>query len=148
MGKPEWGVKRQCAGCGARFYDLMHDPIVCPECGTVYEVAALVRGKRARPASGRADMLKKPILVEDAEELDIDVELEDEAEVEDDVVLDEEADEADDVAVPGGPAGSEIDIEAEDVLDTDDTVLIEDEDDDEAPLDEFGEDLEDDEGRR
>jgi uncharacterized protein (TIGR02300 family) len=35
MTKPELGTKRLCAGCGARFYDLLHSPITCPKCGTV-----------------------------------------------------------------------------------------------------------------
>ncbi len=32
MAKPEWGTKRLCRSCGARFYDLRRDPIVCPKC--------------------------------------------------------------------------------------------------------------------
>lgn len=36
------GTKRTCQSteCGARFYDLNRDPIVCPICGTVYELAS------------------------------------------------------------------------------------------------------------
>lgn len=32
------GVKRTCQNeeCGARFYDLMHDPIECPICQTIF----------------------------------------------------------------------------------------------------------------
>jgi predicted amidophosphoribosyltransferase len=37
MAKPELGVKRLCAHCGARFYDLLHAPIICPRCGTEFE---------------------------------------------------------------------------------------------------------------
>ena len=32
MVKPEWGLKRTCQSCGARFYDLNHEQIVCPKC--------------------------------------------------------------------------------------------------------------------
>ncbi|MGB0671459.1 MAG: TIGR02300 family protein, partial [Rhodospirillales bacterium] len=32
MAKPEWGTKRACQSCGARFYDLGRNPIVCPKC--------------------------------------------------------------------------------------------------------------------
>ena len=39
--KPEFGVKRQCTNCGAKFFDLMKSPIVCPKCGTVYEVPSI-----------------------------------------------------------------------------------------------------------
>lgn len=36
------GTKRTCQSgeCGARFYDLNRDPISCPICGTVYELAS------------------------------------------------------------------------------------------------------------
>jgi uncharacterized protein (TIGR02300 family) len=36
VAKPELGTKRQCAGCGAKFYDLLKNPIVCPKCSTVF----------------------------------------------------------------------------------------------------------------
>jgi uncharacterized protein (TIGR02300 family) len=36
VSKPELGVKRLCANCGAKFYDLHRDPIVCPKCTTVF----------------------------------------------------------------------------------------------------------------
>ncbi len=38
MAKPEWGTKRECQSCGARFYDLKRDPIVCPKCETVFVI--------------------------------------------------------------------------------------------------------------
>ncbi len=38
MTKPERGVKRLCASCGARFFDLSHEPIVCPKCQAVFVV--------------------------------------------------------------------------------------------------------------
>jgi uncharacterized protein (TIGR02300 family) len=47
VAKPELGTKRLCAGCGAKFYDLNKDPITCPKCGTVYEVAVVA--PRGRP---------------------------------------------------------------------------------------------------
>jgi uncharacterized protein (TIGR02300 family) len=53
VAKPELGTKRVCASCGAKFYDLSKDPIVCPKCGTVFEVVAPVA--RSRPdAAARA----------------------------------------------------------------------------------------------
>jgi uncharacterized protein (TIGR02300 family) len=45
-------MKRLCAGCGAKFYDLGKTPIVCPKCGTTYEVAAVAT--RARPEATTA----------------------------------------------------------------------------------------------
>ena len=40
---PELGSKHQCQNCGAKFFDLNKDPIVCPKCGTVFQGAARVR---------------------------------------------------------------------------------------------------------
>ena len=54
MAKPELGTKRLCAGCGAKYYDLNKDPITCPKCGTVYEVAAVAPRGRPDPAAARA----------------------------------------------------------------------------------------------
>lgn len=39
MAKPELGTKRLCGSCGAKFYDLMRNPIVCPKCETVFKLA-------------------------------------------------------------------------------------------------------------
>ena len=52
MAKPELGTKRLCGNCGAKFYDLNKDPIVCPKCHTVLELAAV--STRARPEPARA----------------------------------------------------------------------------------------------
>jgi uncharacterized protein (TIGR02300 family) len=53
VAKPELGTKRLCGSCGAKFYDLGKDPIVCPKCGTVFQV--IVPVTRARPGdAGRA----------------------------------------------------------------------------------------------
>lgn len=51
MAKPEWGTKRQCTSCGARFYDLMKPEIACPKCGTVYDPDAATKSRRSRPAA-------------------------------------------------------------------------------------------------
>lgn len=47
MAKSELGTKRLCGNCGAKFYDLSKDPIVCPKCHTVMELATV--NARARP---------------------------------------------------------------------------------------------------
>jgi uncharacterized protein (TIGR02300 family) len=52
VAKPELGTKRLCASCGAKFYDLNKDPIHCPKCGVVYEVAPVVT--RGRPEAAAA----------------------------------------------------------------------------------------------
>jgi uncharacterized protein (TIGR02300 family) len=46
--KPELGTKRQCQNCGAKFFDLAKNPIVCPKCGTVYQVATMPARSSAR----------------------------------------------------------------------------------------------------
>ncbi len=56
MAKPEWGTKRKCQGCGAHFYDLKRDPIVCPKCETVIKVpkpTAAAGGASHRRDEGR-----------------------------------------------------------------------------------------------
>jgi uncharacterized protein (TIGR02300 family) len=47
VAKPELGTKRLCTNCGAKFYDLSKNPIVCPKCHTVLELAAV--STRMRP---------------------------------------------------------------------------------------------------
>ena len=41
MAKPELGIKRTCPNCGNKYYDLNRDPIVCPSCGTIFEVVTV-----------------------------------------------------------------------------------------------------------
>jgi uncharacterized protein (TIGR02300 family) len=45
VAKPELGTKRLCANCGAKFYDLNKDPIVCPKCATVFVLPVATRGR-------------------------------------------------------------------------------------------------------
>ena len=52
MAKPELGAKRQCQSCATKFYDLNKDPIVCPKCGAIFQVAPTPRARRA-PTGGR-----------------------------------------------------------------------------------------------
>ena len=54
VAKPELGTKRLCTNCGAKFYDLSKDPIVCPKCHTVLELAAVSTRARPEPAAARA----------------------------------------------------------------------------------------------
>lgn len=120
MAKPEWGAKRHCAACGARFYDLNRDPIACPECGEVFTPEVIVRGKRVRVAS-RADAVKAV-----AVDLDLEDDVEDVEDGDDDdaAVLDEDDD---DDAVVAAPEPDEAE---EDVVEADDDVLLEEDDED------------------
>lgn len=65
--KLEWGIKRTCQSCGVRFYDLRHDPIVCPKCEAVFDVEALQRPRRPRPAAPVvAEIPVEPAVVNEA----------------------------------------------------------------------------------
>ncbi len=50
MAKPEWGVKRVCQSCAAKFYDLNRSPITCPKCAATFDPEALLKSRRSRPA--------------------------------------------------------------------------------------------------
>jgi len=51
VAKPELGTKRLCGNCGAKFYDLSKDPIVCPKCHTVMALAAMTARSRPEPVA-------------------------------------------------------------------------------------------------
>ena len=72
LAKPEWGLKRTCLNCGARFYDMQRDPIICPSCETIFDPMALVRPKRARAAANqsKAKVENKTIQNEDSVDQD------------------------------------------------------------------------------
>ena len=92
MANPEWGLKRTCLGCTARFYDMQRDPIVCPKCGAELDPLALVRPRRARAAAASK---AKAAAAERAAEVETD-DL-------DDVVVDD-----DDDAISSDPDVSEV----------------------------------------
>jgi len=67
VAKPELGIKRLCAGCGAKFYDLNRDPITCPKCGTVFEVATI--SPRGRPdAAGARGAIREEVELPEPQE--------------------------------------------------------------------------------
>jgi uncharacterized protein (TIGR02300 family) len=57
VAKPEWGSKRICQSCGARFYDLRRSPIECPKCGTIFDPEALIKARRPRAAAVAAPVV-------------------------------------------------------------------------------------------
>lgn len=87
MAKPEWGTKRMCQSCGARFYDFGRSPIVCPSCGAVFDVETLSRARRVRAPVRAAAVADEPV-GDEVETLEGDVELE---ELDEDVDLEEDA---------------------------------------------------------
>ena len=54
MAKPELGTKRLCANCGAKFYDLNKDPIICPKCQTALVLSATPPPRSRPDAAARA----------------------------------------------------------------------------------------------
>jgi uncharacterized protein (TIGR02300 family) len=96
LAKPEWGTKRICQSCGARFYDFAKSPIVCPSCGAVFDLEILNRARRTRPAGRTAAVVAAAGAVAAEGELpDTEVdEVEDDVEVEDDAAAIETEDDA------------------------------------------------------
>jgi uncharacterized protein (TIGR02300 family) len=100
VAKPDWGTKRVCLNCGARFYDLNRDSIVCPACGTLYDAAAHSRPRRSRsarmaPVAAEATDHALAAEVENEEEGEVTVESEDEGAGADDEAEEDDEEEAD-----------------------------------------------------
>ena len=108
MAKPELGSKRQCQNCGAKFFDLNRDPILCPKCGATFQPPALSRASvRAAAEDEEAELPEagaEIVSLEDADAtedkvatvVDDDVDLGDDAA--DDTFLEEEEEDNDDVS--------------------------------------------------
>ena len=90
MAKPEWGTKRICPSCGAKFYDFHRDPITCPACNTAVEPGVLARVRRPRTGAAVAAVAEaepeEEVLVEDEVDLEVVVEEEEEEDVDEEVV--------------------------------------------------------------
>ena len=68
MAKEEWGSKRSCPDCGARFYDLKRNPIVCPRCGTEFDLQTAAKPRRPRPAAPERKDVAPPTEIDASEE--------------------------------------------------------------------------------
>ncbi|MEX0838462.1 MAG: TIGR02300 family protein [Parvibaculum sp.] len=115
MSKPELGTKRDCPSCGAKFYDLNKNPVVCPKCKHEYVPDTGAKAKRAKPAEKPKEKPLKRVVVADGDTVSLDAMRDDElaADVDDEDI---------DVDV-------DVDVEVEDD-DTDDAFLPDDEDED------------------
>jgi uncharacterized protein (TIGR02300 family) len=115
VGKEALGIKRQCQSCGAKFYDLNKNPIICPKCDTVFVPMAVSSRLRAAAASSNVvaandedlplDEAVAFVPLEDvvaAEDGDKDIALDDDIELDDDeddsFLPVEDEDDEDDVA--------------------------------------------------
>jgi len=124
VAKAELGTKRQCANCSAKFYDLDKDPIVCPKCHTVLQLAAVAA--RPRPEAARAQAAEEEVVVPESQEAEF--------------VSLEEADAEAQGKKPEGEAveGGDEDIELEDEPMDDATFIEEQEEGDEDVADIIG----------
>ncbi len=61
MSKPEWGLKRICPNCNARFYDMCRHPITCPKCASTFDPEVLVKKRRGRPPAADVKPLPLPL---------------------------------------------------------------------------------------
>jgi uncharacterized protein (TIGR02300 family) len=104
VAKPELGTKRLCGECGAKFYDLNKDPITCPKCGSVFEVAAVA------PRGGRTEAVARAPVPVAADE-------EPEAEAAEFVSLEEADAETSGAKTPAEGAEAEEDVEMDESLD-------------------------------
>jgi uncharacterized protein (TIGR02300 family) len=106
--KTQRGTKRTCqnAECGSRFYDLNHDPIICPICNTTYSLAlpppAPVRASYQKPARKRdievADGIKAAVATEGDELAVIEAEEEPAVAEDDEIIIEEVEEDASDVS--------------------------------------------------
>ena len=97
MTKPEWGDKRTCPKCGARFYDLgKSDPATCIECGVNWIPEPILKTKQ--PISRDEPVVEeKKDKEEESEDLDTeDLDIPADLDVETD---DDDDDDTDDVLV-------------------------------------------------
>jgi uncharacterized protein (TIGR02300 family) len=117
VAKPEWGTKRQCQSCGAKYYDFGREPIVCPACSTVFDPEAILKARRPRPAA--VPKKDRVVPAEAAEAEAEDAPAEEAPEAEEAVAEDAEAETAEDAALPE-------DAEAEDEEELEDDNVMED----------------------
>ncbi len=66
MAKAEWGTKRVCPKCSAKFYDLKKKPATCPACAHSFDPEAPVK-KAAKPKAAEkpAPKVEQPEVVDD-----------------------------------------------------------------------------------
>ena len=107
MAKPEWGTKRQCSKCGARFYDMGNEPIVCPACGVEHVPEIILKSRAPQhveeaPKPVKVAVKKTEDEIEDIEdeEEDEDLDIDDD---DDDVLGDMDDDDDDTVDVGAAP---------------------------------------------
>ncbi len=102
VAKPDLGLKRDCPGCGARYFDLHKDPAICPKCGASAVVPAKSKAAPAPVVAPVVVPIKDPVVAADPEKKadgddDDDAEEFDDA---DDPLIDDDDDDDDEVFDP------------------------------------------------
>jgi uncharacterized protein (TIGR02300 family) len=83
---PEWGIKRTCHSCGAKYYDFKKKTPTCPSCGTPFDPEALLKSRR------RVIPEEKVKVPEKVEDVEVDTDEDDKDKPEGDDVLEDTAD--------------------------------------------------------
>jgi len=91
------GTKRTCQGCGARFYDLNRDPIICPVCGAEYKLTGEAAQAHAQRAAEARQQEEEEDTTVPPESDQVEVVSLEEAEGGDDDIPDIESDDLDDL---------------------------------------------------
>jgi uncharacterized protein (TIGR02300 family) len=106
VAKPELGSKHQCHQCSTKFFDLNRNPVICPKCGAVQQIAS-PRATRAivpEKEEVEAEQGLELVPLEEAEPAEPNLEpaADDDVEIEhgpaDDTFLEEEEEDSDDVS--------------------------------------------------
>ncbi len=129
MVKAEWGTKKLCQGCGASFYDMRHDPVICPKCGEQHVPAVVSKSSRSRSDSAAVAAPAEPEKVAETKSVEADngaVNSEDDGNIlagEDDIESDDDKSDDDDVIEDPSEMGEDED----DMLEVIDNVVEKDE---------------------
>ena len=106
MAKFELGLKRTCLACDMRFYDFKRSPIICPGCGTEFDLENLLKGRKSQAAPKRATKASVSDDVADLDETefddeDVSVAVNKDDDDDDDIDFDEDDVDVDDTDGPG-----------------------------------------------
>jgi uncharacterized protein (TIGR02300 family) len=115
------GLKRICLACGAKFYDLEKNPIVCPKCGKKHTEEDFNKIKRARKKVVEQEIPEDDIGLGGAEVelLDEDIE-ESEAAVIETIEIDDDEDPIEAMEEDSDRLLVEIEEENDDMIESDD----------------------------
>ncbi|MDR0632424.1 MAG: TIGR02300 family protein [Holosporaceae bacterium] len=69
MNREDWGIKRVCLSCGARFYDFSKSPIICPLCAGVFDPDYLSRKKTKNFQEKNSEVIDDIDIVVDEDDL-------------------------------------------------------------------------------